>query len=69
MGELSFEFYLQIVIYIITLAFFAGVIWVRLRYIEKKQDKHNKLIERMYVVEESTNLAHHRIDEINNSLE
>jgi len=31
--------------------------------LEKKQDKHNGLIERMVVVEQSTKSAHHRIDE------
>lgn len=32
--------------------------------LEKKQDKHNNLIERMVKVEESTKSAHHRLDEI-----
>ena len=31
--------------------------------LEHKQDKHNGLIERMVVVEESTKSAHHRITE------
>ena len=31
--------------------------------LEIKQDKHNGLIERMVVVEQSTKSAHHRIDE------
>ncbi|MEI8127973.1 MAG: hypothetical protein WCG95_00015 [bacterium] len=30
--------------------------------LEKKQDKHNNLIERMVKVEESTKSAHHRLD-------
>ena len=67
--ELSQEFWAQIIIQFIFLAFFAGAICTKLGYIEKKQDKHNRLIERMYVVEESTKSAHHRIDEIKNSLE
>lgn len=33
--------------------------------LEKKQDKHNNLIERMVVVEQSVKSAHHRIDGIN----
>lgn len=33
--------------------------------LEKKQDKHNNLIERMVVVEQSVKSAHHRIDDIN----
>lgn len=32
--------------------------------LEKKQDKHNNLIERMVKVEESTKSAHHRLDGI-----
>lgn len=32
--------------------------------VEKKQDKHNNLIERMVVVEQSSKSAHHRIDMI-----
>ena len=33
--------------------------------LEKKQDKHNNLIERMVIVEQSVKSAHHRIDDIN----
>ena len=33
--------------------------------LEKKQDKHNNLIERMVVVEQSVKSAHNRIDDIN----
>ena len=36
--------------------------------LEKKQDKHNNLIERMAVVEQSVKSAHHRIDNINEGL-
>lgn len=32
--------------------------------LEIKQDKHNGLIERMVVVEESTKCAHHRLDDM-----
>ena len=31
--------------------------------LEAKQDKHNGLIERMVIVEQSTKSAHHRLDE------
>ena len=34
----------------------------RLDELEKKQDKHNGLIERMVVVEQSTRSAHKRLD-------
>ncbi len=36
----------------------------RLEQLEKKVQKHNNLIERMYKVEDSTKSAHHRIDEL-----
>ena len=62
--ELSIEFWLQIGIYLISFAFSGGVIWQKLKYMEKKQDKHNKLIERMYNAEEDINAAHNRIDRI-----
>ena len=36
----------------------------RIEQLEKKVEKHNNLIERMAVVEQSTKSAHHRIDEM-----
>lgn len=36
----------------------------RLEQLEKKVKKHNNLVERMAIVEQSTKSAHHRIDEI-----
>jgi len=36
----------------------------RIEQLEKKVDKHNNLIERMCVVEQSTKSAHHRLNEI-----
>lgn len=35
-----------------------------IRRLEEKQDKHNCLIERMAIVEQSTKSAHHRLDEL-----
>ena len=35
----------------------------RLEQLENKVQQHNKLIERMYKVEDSAKSAHHRIDE------
>jgi len=34
--------------------------------LETKQDKHNGLIERMTIVEQSSKSAHHRIDDFKN---
>lgn len=36
----------------------------RLEQLEDKVKKHNNLVERMAIVEQSTKSAHHRIDEI-----
>ena len=49
----------------------AALIEYRLQELEKKQDKHNKVIERTYALEDKTNLleekmkvANHRIDDL-----
>lgn len=36
----------------------------RIEQLEKKVEKHNNLVERMYCVESSVKSAHHRIDEL-----
>ena len=36
----------------------------RLEQLEEKVKKHNNLVERMIVVEQSTKSAHHRLDEL-----
>ena len=36
----------------------------RLEQLEEKVKKHNNLVERMAIVEQSTKSAHHRIDEL-----
>jgi len=40
-----------------------------IKRLEEKQDKHNNLIERMTIVEQSTKAAHHRIDEIRTEID
>ena len=67
--ELSQEFWLQIVIYLVSFAFSGGVVWTKLKYIEQKQDKHNKLIERMYNVEETTRANRDKIENIKENIE
>ncbi|MBW2002992.1 MAG: hypothetical protein JRI72_00045 [Deltaproteobacteria bacterium] len=66
--QLSTEFWIQIVVYSISMGSLAGALLTKLRYLEKKQDKHNNLIERMVIVEQSTKSAHHRLDEIRGGL-
>ena len=67
--DFSTEFWLQIGVNLVTLAFFAGIVWTKLSYIEDKQDKHNKLIERMYHVENSADKAHDRLDALEKIIE
>ena len=46
------------------IAFKIGKFEEKLISLEKKQDKHNNLVERMVRVEDSTKSAHKRIDNI-----
>jgi tetrahydromethanopterin S-methyltransferase subunit G len=41
----------------------------RIDQLEKKVEKHNCLVERMVVVEQSTKSAHHRIDHMEKEVE
>lgn len=66
---LSLEFLLLIIINVLTAGVFIGGLAMSIKFIEAqikrledKQDKHNGLIERMAVVEQSAKSAHHRID-------
>ena len=61
---MSLEFWIQMLVYAISIGSFSGVVLTRLNYLEKKMDLHNGLMERMATVEASTKSAHHRIDEI-----
>lgn len=55
---------LTVVIQGLYLAFKMGHFEEKLSTLEKKQDKHNNIIERVYHLEDSTKSAHHRIDEV-----
>lgn len=46
------------------IAFKIGKFEEKLTNLEKKQDKHNNLIERTYYIEDSLKSAHHRITEL-----
>ena len=45
------------------------LITYRIEQLEEKVKKHNNLVERMIVVEQSTKSAHHRIDELVKEME
>lgn len=66
----SFEVVLQIVIQAVSITAIIVTVKCNQRFfeeklnnLEKKQDKHNSLIERMAIVEQSTKSAHHRIND------
>ena len=60
---------LQIVVYLFSAGMTVGTILWRIKELDKKVEKHNGLIERMVVVEESTKSAHHRITELREEVE
>jgi len=55
---------LQIVVYLFSAGTTIGTVLWRIKELEKKVEKHNSLVERMVVVEQSTKSAHYRIDRI-----
>ena len=60
---------LQIVVYLFSAGMTVGTILWRIKELDKKVEKHNGLIERMVIVEESTKSAHHRITELREEVE
>jgi hypothetical protein len=58
------EFWVQMVVYGISVGSFAGVVLTRLSNIEKKMDKHNQLMERVAALEKDVESVHYRIQEI-----
>ncbi len=69
--NISAELLLLITINIISAGIFIGGLATSIKFIETqikrleiKQDKHNNLIERMAIVEQSLKSAHKRIDKI-----
>lgn len=55
---------IQIIVYVASFGMAIGVFKTRLNYMEKKLDKHNHLVERMVVVEQSCKSVHKRVDRI-----
>lgn len=66
---ISMEFFLVLVVNVLSAGIFLGSLGISIKFIEEqikrlevKQDKHNGLIERMVVVEQSIKSAHKRLD-------
>lgn len=55
---------ITVIIQALYIAFKMGKFEEKLTVIEKKQDKHNNLIERMVKVEDKAAAAHHRLDRL-----
>lgn len=65
---MSTEFWIQMVVYAVSIGSFGGVVLTKLAYLEKKMDIHNKMQDRLAIVEQSAKSAHHRMDEIREDL-
>ena len=68
---MSTEFWIQMIVYAISLGSFGGVVLTRLSYLERKMDKHNSFVEKVYgcekaleVCEEKFKVANHRISDL-----
>lgn len=62
---------IQLVVYGVSIGVIYGTVKTRLNYIEKKLDKHNNVVERVYkleqdqaVIMEKQKVANHRIDDL-----
>lgn len=62
---------IQLVVYGVSIGVIYGTVKTRLNYIEKKLDKHNNVVERVYkleqdqaVIMEKQRVANHRIDDL-----
>ncbi|MEG0339924.1 MAG: hypothetical protein RR573_08410 [Oscillospiraceae bacterium] len=69
MEKLSIEFWIQIMMYVLSFGTIYGGVKAQIKSLEEKVNKHNNVIERMYKVEESTKSAHRRIDELREDLQ
>jgi hypothetical protein len=60
----SSEFWVQIIIYALSMGTVFGTFKTKLNYLEKKMDKYNNIQERMICAEQSVKSAHYRLDEL-----
>ena len=69
MEQIGIGTWLNLITTIASIGIFAGIVLTKLKVLEKKQDKHNKLVKRIYTTEQSAKSAHKRIDEIPEHIE
>ena len=67
----SLRFWVQIMLYAISVGIIYGSIRTQMKYLEKKVDMHNNAVERLYkaekkldVIEEKQKVANHRIGDL-----
>ena len=67
----SLRFWVQIMLYAISVGIIYGSIRTQMKYLEKKVDMHNNAVERLYkaekkldVIEEKQKVANHRIADL-----
>jgi cell division protein FtsL len=59
---------IELIVLVCGIASMWGSIMARIAALEKKQDKHNNIYDRLTSVEESTKSAHKRIDELHEEI-
>ena len=64
MPQFDTSFWVQILVYAVTFAATWGSVTQRLKMLEQKVDKHNNVVERMAITEQSLKSAWEQIDEI-----
>lgn len=64
MPQFDTSFWVQMMVYAVTFAATWGSLTQRLKALEQKVDKHNNVVERMAVTEQSLRSAWKQIDEI-----
>ena len=64
MPQFDTSFWVQILVYAVTFAATWGSVTQRLKMLEQKVDKHNNVVERMAITEQSLKSAWKQIDEI-----
>jgi tetrahydromethanopterin S-methyltransferase subunit G len=67
--QLSEGTVVQLIAYLVSAISTVSVVLWRIKELEKKVEKHNGLVERMIVVEQSTKSAHHRLDRMEKEVE
>ena len=62
--EMSVEFWVQMMVYALSMGTSVGVILTKIGYLEKKVDALTGFAERVTRAEQKTKAAHYRIDEL-----